>query len=226
VTVSAQSLSLFRRLSSRFGIDSLRFLDYTARGKRGRGRGSCASVHGAGSSGEIKVKVLPAVPADTWASAATRWCRRLVARSASAMAEARRTRLTNSRSCSSLLAAIAARRCGATSLALRGQYDGDGLQGGRETVDRGGPGPSTFDGVGNKPARMSWPSAAAAASADREHQHARTQSYNRLVNTVKRTGYGFRNRENSACRIRFQSTRKRRPEPKPQPDCPGQNRRA
>src|SRR5271169_1466980 len=58
------------------------------------------------------------------------------------MAEARRARLSNSRSCSPLLAAIAARRCGATSLALRGEYDGDGLQGGRETVDRGGRGPA------------------------------------------------------------------------------------
>jgi hypothetical protein len=70
VTVSAPSLSLFRRLSSRFGIDSMRYLDYTGRGKRGRGRGSCASFHGAGSSGEITVKVVPALPADTWASAA------------------------------------------------------------------------------------------------------------------------------------------------------------
>jgi len=40
--------------------------------------------------------------------------------------------------------------------------------------------------------------------------NARTEGYNRLVKTVKRTGCGFRNRENSARRIRFHCTRKQR----------------
>src|ERR1700691_648337 len=70
VTVLVPSLSLFRRLLSRFGVDSMRFLDYAGRGKLGRGRGSIASAHGVGSSGEMKAKVVPAVPADPWASAA------------------------------------------------------------------------------------------------------------------------------------------------------------
>jgi len=40
--------------------------------------------------------------------------------------------------------------------------------------------------------------------------NARTEGYNRLVKTVKRTGCGFRNRQNSARRIRFHCTRKQR----------------
>ena len=40
--------------------------------------------------------------------------------------------------------------------------------------------------------------------------NARTEGYNRLVKTVKRVGCGFRNRENSARRIRFHCTRKQR----------------
>jgi transposase len=40
--------------------------------------------------------------------------------------------------------------------------------------------------------------------------NARTEGYNRLVKQVKRSGCGFRNRENSARRIRFHCTRKRR----------------
>ncbi len=40
--------------------------------------------------------------------------------------------------------------------------------------------------------------------------NARTKGYNRLVKQVKRSGCGFRNRENSARRIRFHCTRKRR----------------
>jgi transposase len=40
--------------------------------------------------------------------------------------------------------------------------------------------------------------------------NARTEGYNRLVKTVKRAGCGFRNRENSARRIRFHCTRKQR----------------
>lgn len=40
--------------------------------------------------------------------------------------------------------------------------------------------------------------------------NARTEGYNRLVKQVKRVGCGFRNRENSARRIRFHCTRKQR----------------
>jgi transposase len=40
--------------------------------------------------------------------------------------------------------------------------------------------------------------------------NARTEGYNRLVKQVKRGGCGFRNRENSARRIRFHCTRKQR----------------
>ncbi|RZL74969.1 MAG: ISL3 family transposase, partial [Rhodococcus sp. (in: high G+C Gram-positive bacteria)] len=40
--------------------------------------------------------------------------------------------------------------------------------------------------------------------------NARTEGYNRLVKAVKRAGCGFRNRENSARRIRFHCTRKQR----------------
>ncbi|MBP2451835.1 ISL3 family transposase [Mycolicibacterium lutetiense] len=40
--------------------------------------------------------------------------------------------------------------------------------------------------------------------------NARTEGYNRLVKTVKRTACGFRNRENSVRRIRFHCTRKQR----------------
>lgn len=40
--------------------------------------------------------------------------------------------------------------------------------------------------------------------------NARTEGYNRLVKQVKRSGCGFRNRENSARRIRFHCTRKQR----------------
>jgi len=40
--------------------------------------------------------------------------------------------------------------------------------------------------------------------------NARTEGYNRLVKTVKRVGCGFRNRENSARRIRFHCTRTQR----------------
>ncbi len=40
--------------------------------------------------------------------------------------------------------------------------------------------------------------------------NARTEGYNRLVKTVKRTACGFRNRENSARRIRFHCTRTQR----------------
>ena len=70
MTVSAPSLSLFRGLLSCLGVDSMRFLEYAGSGKLGRGRGSCAGFHGVGSSGEMKAKVVPAVPADPWASAA------------------------------------------------------------------------------------------------------------------------------------------------------------
>jgi transposase len=38
--------------------------------------------------------------------------------------------------------------------------------------------------------------------------NARTERYNRLVKQVKRVGCGFRNRDNSARRIRFHCTRK------------------
>jgi Transposase len=135
------------------------------------------------------------------------------------MAEARRARLSTSRSYSLLLAAIAARRCGATSWRSEVNTTVTDSRADARQSTVVAEGPAARMASANKPARMSWPSAAAAASADREHQHARTESYNRLVKTVKRTGYGFRNRENSACRI-FQCTRKRRPEPRPQPDCP------
>ncbi|ASX00399.1 hypothetical protein CKJ58_11025 [Mycobacterium intracellulare subsp. chimaera] len=40
--------------------------------------------------------------------------------------------------------------------------------------------------------------------------NARTEGYNRLVKQVKRAACGFRNRENSARRIRFHCTRKQR----------------
>ena len=40
--------------------------------------------------------------------------------------------------------------------------------------------------------------------------NARTEGYNRLVKQVKRVGCGFRNRDNSARRIRFHCTRKQR----------------
>ena len=40
--------------------------------------------------------------------------------------------------------------------------------------------------------------------------NARTEGYNRLVKQVKRSGCGFRNRENSGRRIRFHCTRKQR----------------
>jgi transposase len=40
--------------------------------------------------------------------------------------------------------------------------------------------------------------------------NARTEGYNRLVKQVKRVGCGFKNREHSACRIRFHCTRKQR----------------
>ena len=40
--------------------------------------------------------------------------------------------------------------------------------------------------------------------------NARTEGYNRLVKTVKRSGCGFRNRDNSTRRIRFHCTRKQR----------------
>jgi transposase len=40
--------------------------------------------------------------------------------------------------------------------------------------------------------------------------NARTEGYNRLVKQVKRVGCGFRNKENSARRIRFHCTRKQR----------------
>lgn len=40
--------------------------------------------------------------------------------------------------------------------------------------------------------------------------NARTEGYNRLIKTVKRSACGFRNRENSARRIRFHGTRKLR----------------
>jgi transposase len=40
--------------------------------------------------------------------------------------------------------------------------------------------------------------------------NARTERYNRLVKQVKRVGCGFRDRDNSARRIRFHCTRKRR----------------
>ena len=40
--------------------------------------------------------------------------------------------------------------------------------------------------------------------------NARTEGYNRLVKQVKRSGCGFRNRENSTRRIRFHCTRKQR----------------
>jgi len=40
--------------------------------------------------------------------------------------------------------------------------------------------------------------------------NARTEGYNRLVKAVKRSACGFRNRENSARRIRFHCTRKQR----------------
>ncbi|MDJ0363179.1 transposase [Rhodococcus sp. H29-C3] len=40
--------------------------------------------------------------------------------------------------------------------------------------------------------------------------NARTEGYNRLVKTVKRSACGFRNRENSARRIRFHCTRAQR----------------
>lgn len=40
--------------------------------------------------------------------------------------------------------------------------------------------------------------------------NARTEGYNRLVKTVKRSACGFRNRENSARRIRFHGTRNQR----------------
>jgi len=155
--VSAQALSLFRGLLSRFVVDPRRFLDYAGRAKSGRGRCSCASFHGAVSSGD---EGKPAFPADTWASATARWCRRLVVRAAHRRWMRRGARLSNSRSCSSLLAAIAARRCGATSLAFQGEYDGHGLQGGCEAVDRGGPGPSSSDGVGEQAGEdvlATWP---------------------------------------------------------------------
>ena len=40
--------------------------------------------------------------------------------------------------------------------------------------------------------------------------NARTEGHNRLVKQVKRAGCGFRNRHNSARRIRFHCTRKQR----------------
>ena len=40
--------------------------------------------------------------------------------------------------------------------------------------------------------------------------NARTEGYNRLLKQVKRVGCGFRNRDNSAHRIRFHCTRKQR----------------
>ena len=40
--------------------------------------------------------------------------------------------------------------------------------------------------------------------------NARTEGYNRLVKAVKRSACGFRNRENSARRIRFHCTRTQR----------------
>lgn len=47
--------------------------------------------------------------------------------------------------------------------------------------------------------------------------NARTEGYNRLVKTVKRSACGFRNRENSARRIRFHCTRTQRAAT--QPSC-------
>jgi hypothetical protein len=40
--------------------------------------------------------------------------------------------------------------------------------------------------------------------------NARTEGYNRLVKSVNRSACGFRNRENSARRIRFHGTRRQR----------------
>ncbi|WP_343710193.1 transposase, partial [Mycobacterium sp.] len=40
--------------------------------------------------------------------------------------------------------------------------------------------------------------------------NARTEGYNRLVKQVKRVGCGYRNTRNSARRIRFHCTRKKR----------------
>jgi len=47
--------------------------------------------------------------------------------------------------------------------------------------------------------------------------NARTEGYNRLVKTVKRSACGFRNRENSTRRIRFHCTRTQRAAT--QPSC-------
>jgi len=49
--------------------------------------------------------------------------------------------------------------------------------------------------------------------------NARTEGYNRLVKAVKRSACGFRNRENSARRIRFHCTRTQRPQLRLQAEC-------
>jgi transposase len=50
--------------------------------------------------------------------------------------------------------------------------------------------------------------------------NAPTEGYNRLVKQVKRAGCGFRNRPNSARRIRFHCTRNSGPQPRFHADCP------
>ena len=55
--------------------------------------------------------------------------------------------------------------------------------------------------------------------------NARTEGYNRLVKQIKRVACGFRNRDNSARRIRFHCTRKQRAATQTSCSLPGQNRR-